>query len=86
MIHPDGKEERLVKTPQPPSRQKDELHARTTRKDESENLNATRFHSRENDLQLSKTPKKSNELLSNSVTMVDGLRFDRAKPDDKRLS
>ncbi|KAL2095778.1 hypothetical protein ACEWY4_007926 [Coilia grayii] len=87
LIYPDGKEERLIKTTQTVSRQKDLLHSKESSKDNTENSTETRFHFRASDLQYNKAWRKSNEsLFPNNVTLTDALRFERAQPDDKRLS
>ncbi|XP_062408967.1 rRNA methyltransferase 3A, mitochondrial [Sardina pilchardus] len=87
VIYPDGKEETLAKSNQTPGHPRAALNAKKTKKDAIENGSKLGLHARTTALSKATEPKISDESRpSNKVELIDGLRFEKALPDDKRLS
>lgn len=87
VVYPDGKEEILTKTNQTPGNRKEASNAKKSSKDGIENRIKTGFHTRtmnQSDNVEAMLSKEARPVTK--VDHLDGLRFEKALPDDKRLS
>ncbi|XP_041919366.1 rRNA methyltransferase 3A, mitochondrial [Alosa sapidissima] len=89
VIYPDGKEETLAKSNvnQTPGHQRATLNAKKNSKDATEDRTKLGLRGRTTFQSKDTQEKISNESRPLSkVELMDGLRFEKALPDDKRLS
>lgn len=87
VLYPDGKEEILTKTKQTPGHRKEGSNVKKSNKDGIDNSIKSSFHTRTTNLSKNVQVKLSEESRpSTKVEHLGGLRFEKALPDDKRLS